>query len=145
MQCPFHKKLQYHNLFHNNWLFHYLGHSCLLVHLCDQSHDLSKGVFCGLETGSESFHQPLPLGKAGWGLLQGESKDSETASFISSSCLRYHFWDIKGKTINGAVGCPTFLGRERKEKQRERWRIPMEATPLLLGCYVRWVTSISQL
>lgn len=41
----------------------------------------------------------------------------------------YRFWDIKGKTINGAAGCPTFLGRERKEKQTERWRIPMEATP----------------
>ena len=34
--------------------------------------------------------------------------------------------------------------RERKKK-RERWRIPKEATPLRLGCCVRWVMSISQL
>lgn len=58
-----------------------------------------------------------------------QSKESKASSFISSSYLHYHFWDIKGKTINGAAGCPTFLGRERKKKQRERWRIPMEATP----------------
>lgn len=50
------------------------------------------------------------------------------------------FWDIKGKTINGAAGCPTFCGRERnKEGEKlfflkddsggERWRIPKDATP----------------
>ena len=88
---------------------------------------------------------------------QGESKDSEAASFISSTTLSLHlvlycFWDIKGKTINGAAGCPTFPGRERKKegekkkkKKRERWRIPKEATPFRLGCCVRWVMSISQL
>lgn len=48
---------------------------------------------------------------------------------LSPSAAPHCFWDIKGKTINGAAGCPTFPGRERKRKGRERWRIPMEATP----------------
>ena len=99
-----------------------------------------------------SFSHSAKLAEAS--CKQGESKDSEAASFISSTTLFLHlvlycFWDIKGKTINGAAGCPTFPGRERKKegekKKRERWRIPKEATPLRLGCCVRWVMSISQL
>lgn len=59
------------------------------------------------------------------------------------------FWDIKGKTINGSGGCPTFPGRgrmkgEKKEKKRGREN-SQGCNPLCLGCYVRWVMSVSQL
>jgi len=38
------------------------------------------------------------------------------------------------------------LSLEEKEREKERWRIPQDATPpLRLGCCVRWVMSIAQL
>lgn len=36
--------------------------------------------------------------------------------------VHYCFWDIKGRTINGAAGCPTFPGRARKKERKERER-----------------------
>lgn len=78
------------------------------------------------------FFHSAKLAKAS--CKQGESKDSEATSFISSSLSFCCFWDIKGKTINSVAGCPTFPGRERKKREfkkneRERGRIPKDATP----------------
>lgn len=68
------------------------------------------------------------------------------------SLLLYCFWDIKGKTINGAAGCPTFPGTERKREGKEKKQkrnVEMENSqgchPLRLCRCVRWVMSVSQL
>lgn len=49
-----------HHLFSN-----YLGNSRLLVHLCDQAHDLSEGIFFGGDPRSEFLHQSLPIREDG--------------------------------------------------------------------------------
>ena len=56
---------------------HYLGNSCLLVHLCDQAHDLSEGVVRGDDRRPHPLHQFLPLGKAGGGLLQARREQRQ--------------------------------------------------------------------
>lgn len=108
----------------------YLCNSCLLVHPCDQAHDLSEGVVCCSDPWPQPLHQRLPLCKTGRGLLR--SKESTKTVMLrplllhpafSLSCSCYCFWDIKGKTINGAAGCPTFPGKGRK-KEGEKEKMP---------------------
>lgn len=123
MQCPINKKLKYHNPF-----ITLATAVCLYIRVTNPM-TWVKGFSVVSTPDLSPFISLSHSAKLAEASCKGRAKTVKLRLLFPSSYLRYHFWDIKGKTINGAVGCPTFLGRERKEKQSERWRIPMEATP----------------
>lgn len=139
MQRPINKKLKYHNPF-----ITLATAVCLYIRVTNPM-TWVKGFSVVSTPDLSPFISLSHSAKLAEASCKGRAKTVKLRLLFPSSYLRYHFWDIKGKTINGAVGCPTFLGRERKEKTERKMENSHGGHPLLLGCYVRWVTSISQL
>lgn len=131
MQFPIHKKFKYHNPFHSTTTGSFITlATAVCLYICVTNPMTWVKGFSVVSSPDLS-----PLISLSHSAKLAEASCKGKAKTVKPHPLFFHrtfvtiFWDIKGKTINGAVGCPTFLGRERKEKQSERWQIPMEATP----------------